>query len=154
MSVQSEVNRLSTAKHDLVEALTAQGVTPPSNTTLDALVALVFKIPSIKTGSFTMTQTAQTKSVGIGFKPTNVLVFYSESETTTSARGVFGWARTDLFSGVVDYIKTASTSRTTWSGFTIGNANDHLTFGSNGFSLSTVTQTSPILVGTYNWVAW
>lgn len=154
MSVSSEVNRLRTAKNDLAETITNKGVPVSAGSTLDSFPALVDKIPAIKSGSFTMTSTAQTKSVNIGFTPTNVLVFYSENETPTTARGVFGWARTTLFSALLEYIKSSAATRTTWSNFTIGSRNPYLEFTDTGFTLSVATTTSPILVGTYNWVVW
>lgn len=45
MSIQTEINRLSTAKNDLKTALTAKGVTVPSGTRLDGYSALLAQVP-------------------------------------------------------------------------------------------------------------
>lgn len=45
MSIQTEIDRLNTAKNDLKTALTAKGVTVPSGTRLDGYSALLEQLP-------------------------------------------------------------------------------------------------------------
>ena len=87
--VQTEIDRLESAKEAISTAIAGKGVTVPDGTMLDGMAALIDDIPAggewqYASGSFTATDPCTTATItGLGFKPKVVFAYSSGSPTTT-----------------------------------------------------------------------
>ena len=98
MSIQTEINRLKTAKTNILASLENKGVDTSSVTTLDDIATLIDGISGgssdVKSGSFTPTENYTSSSqyfeVDLGFKPDAVYVYRKIwASGTQSVNGAF-----------------------------------------------------------------
>ena len=98
MSVQSEINRINTAKSAIATAITGKGVTVPDGTLLDGMAALIESIEAgggggsggakVVTGTFTgsssisTTQRPVASVHGLDFRPKFIFVMREQSKSS------------------------------------------------------------------------
>lgn len=166
MSVQTQIDRLASAKDAIKTAIEGKGVTVPDGTLLDGMAALIDSIEASAGGGFvsgTITPASsaiQTITHNLGKQPTGIAVFCSLSASSNKKNGVYSVVGDEIgqyyniyFSTVMEGYYAYPISGFKWN-CVIAEAND-TTFKCALFGNSISVALGTLLTGVeYRWYVW
>lgn len=155
MSVQTQIDRLESAKEAIATAIADKGVAVPDGTLLDGMASLIESIEAgsggganVATGSFTLSAAIKVADVdlvtisGLQFKPTYV-IFYVYGKPLASSSGVNG--SVVVFAGwrSLDYEGCVAITASHQAMSMADNSYCLITFNDDGFTINSNAKSSP-----------